>query len=207
MKKLIAVLLIVLSFGLKARADEGMWLPLLLQSLNEKEMQSMGCKLTAEDIYSINHGSMKDAIVLFGRGCTAELVSDEGLMLTNHHCGYGQIQSHSTVEHDYLTDGFWAMDRSEELSNPGLTVTFLVRMEEVTNQVLEGVLENMTEKTRSEIIKVNIDSLNARAVRDSHYTSLVKPFFQQSHEHLKREGMADESCAFYTQHPVYKRQD
>ena len=97
-----------------ARADEGMWLPSLIGN-RIADMQNKGFKLTAEDIYSINQASLKDAVVLFGRGCTGELISPEGLLLTNHHCGYGQIQQHSSVDHDYLRDGFWAMNRSEEL--------------------------------------------------------------------------------------------
>jgi len=111
------------------RAEEGMWIPLLLKQLNEGDMQSMGMKLTAEDLYSINKSSLKDAIVHFGGGCTSEIVSPDGLLLTNHHCGYYQIQSHSSVENDYLTNGFWAMNRKEELPNQGLTATFIVKIE------------------------------------------------------------------------------
>ena len=120
-----------------ARADEGMWLPVLVQE-RIGDMQEKGFRLDAEDIYSINRASLKDAVVLFGRGCTGELISGEGLLLTNHHCGYSQIQKHSSVEHDYLRDGFWAMSRSEELPNEGLTVSFLDRMEDVTDAVLAG---------------------------------------------------------------------
>ena len=101
-------------------AKEGMWIPALLNK-NIDEMQQMGFQLSAEDIYSVNHASMKDAVVIFGRGCTGGLISGEGLLITNHHCGYDAIQKHSSIEHDYLTDGFWAMSRSEELPNPGLT--------------------------------------------------------------------------------------
>ena len=135
-RKLILTGLISVVLLANARADEGMWIPLLLEQLNEKEMQEMGFKLTAEDIYSINSSSMKDGIVIFGGGCTGELVSDQGLLLTNHHCGYGSIQRHSTLENDYLTDGFWAMSREEELPNPNLTVTFLVSMKDVTDEML-----------------------------------------------------------------------
>ena len=108
-----------------ANADEGMWLPSLI-SQRIGDMQAKGFRLTAEDIYSINQASLKDAVVLFGSGCTGELISPEGLLITNHHCGYGQIQSHSSVEHDYLRDGFWAMSREEELPNEGLEVRFTV---------------------------------------------------------------------------------
>ena len=116
------------------RATEGMWIPALLQAV-EGDMQDMGLKLSAEDIYSINRSSLKDAIVQFGGGCTASLISDQGLLLTNHHCGYGQIQSHSSLERDILKDGFWAMSLEEELTNPGLTAMFIVRIEDVTDSV------------------------------------------------------------------------
>lgn len=176
MKRIILSVTLILSITL-SRADEGMWIPLLLEQLNEKEMQDMGFKLTAEDIYSINHSSMKDGIVIFGRGCTAEIVSDQGLILTNHHCGYGAIQRHSTLEQDYLTDGFWAMSREEELPNPGLTVTFLVRMEDVTEKMLEGVTADMTEEERNNKLKENKDTIEAEAVEGTHYKARVKPFY------------------------------
>jgi len=176
MKKTILSFILILSI-LLSRADEGMWIPLLLEQLNEKEMQDMGFKLTAEDIYSINHSSMKDGIVIFGGGCTGEIVSDQGLLLTNHHCGYGRIQSHSTLEHDYLTDGFWAMSKEEELPNPGLTVTFLVSMEDVTEEMLEGVTEDMTEKDRQEALEKNARELEEAAIEDTHYKARVKPFY------------------------------
>ena len=145
-KRIVLTLTFVLSLISLNRAGEGMWIPLLLEQLNEKKMQSMGMKITAEDIYSINHSSMKDAIGRFGRGCTSVLVSEQGLLLTNHHCGYGYIQRHSSIENDYLTDGFWAMSMEEELPNPGLTVTFIVRMEDATEQVLDGINEKHDRK-------------------------------------------------------------
>jgi hypothetical protein len=118
MRKFLSILIILVTFsGLRARADEGMWLLPLLEKLNIGTMTEMGLKLTAEDIYSLNQASLKDAVVIFGRGCTAEIVSPEGLLLTNHHCGYGQIQNHSTVEHDYLSNGFWAMSKAGFLVN------------------------------------------------------------------------------------------
>ena len=138
-----------------AKADGGMWIPLYL-SQNEAEMQQLGFHLTAEDIYSINHNSMKDAIVLFGSGCTAELISSQGLLLTNHHCGYSFVQSHSTMEHNYLHDGFWAKSKEEEIPMEGLTVTFLVYMEDVTDQVLAGVTTQDKEADRQSKIKENI---------------------------------------------------
>ena len=150
----VAVLLTVLP----ARADEGMWLPSMI-SQRIADMQAKGLKLSAEDIYSVNHSSLKDAVVLFGSGCTGELVSDEGLLFTNHHCGYSYIQRHSAVEHDYLKDGFWARNRSEELPNPGLTVRFLVKMEDVTAVVLKGDKPKLTEEQRNALIKKNIEAL------------------------------------------------
>ena len=126
------------------KADEGMWLPALI-SQRIGDMQAKGFKLSAEDVYSVNQASLKDAVVLFGSGCTGELVSADGLLFTNHHCGYSYIQKHSSVEHDYLKDGFWAMTRADELPNPGLTVRFLERMEDVTAQVLKGYKAKMTE--------------------------------------------------------------
>ena len=137
-----------------ASADEGMWLPSLI-SERIGDMQSKGFRLSAEDIYSVNQASLKDAVVLFGRGCTGEVVSAEGLLLTNHHCGYSQIQKHSSVEHDYLRDGFWALTRNEELPNKGLTVSFLERMEDVTSRVIEGVTPALTETQRDSIVKAN----------------------------------------------------
>ncbi|MBO5979420.1 MAG: S46 family peptidase, partial [Bacteroidales bacterium] len=147
-----------------ARADEGMWLPSLIGN-RIADMQNKGFKLTAEDIYSINQASLKDAVVLFGRGCTGELISPEGLLLTNHHCGYGQIQQHSSVDHDYLRDGFWAMNRSEELPNKGLTVSFLERMDDVTHIILKGYSSDMTEDERVALVKKNSDELVAEAVK------------------------------------------
>lgn len=159
-------------------AGEGMWIPMLLQELNEKEMKEMGMNINAEDIYSINNSSLKDAILLFGRGCTADIISDQGLLLTNHHCGFGQIQKHSSVEHDYLTDGFWAMSRDEELANPGLTATLMVEMREVTSEVFNGVKDEMTEKERSEMIKDNIKSIIEGFEKNSDYQAKIKPFFK-----------------------------
>ena len=144
--------------AMTARADEGMWLPSLIGN-RIADMQEKGFRLNAEDIYSINQASLKDAVVLFGRGCTGELVSPEGLLLTNHHCGYGQIQQHSSVEHDYLKDGFWAMSREEELPNKGLTVSFLERMEDVTGIILKGHSPEMSESERAGLVKQNSDAL------------------------------------------------
>ncbi|NLJ08143.1 MAG: S46 family peptidase, partial [Sphingobacteriales bacterium] len=159
------------------RPDEGMWLPLLIEKLNYADMQRLGLKITAEDIYSVNHSSLKDAIVVFGGGCTGEIVSPEGLLLTNHHCGYGQIQAHSTVEHDYLTNGFWAKSKDQELPNPGLTVKFLVRMEDVSDIVLKDVDDGMTETERNKIIMTNISKIEADAKATGNFVVSVKSFF------------------------------
>ena len=158
MKKIISILLFGIATVLTAAADEGMWLPSLI-SQRIGDMQAKGFKLSAEDIYSINQASLKDAVVLFGRGCSAELISAEGLLLTNHHCGYAQIQKHSSVEHDYLKDGFWAMNRSEELPNEGLTVSFLERMEDVTSVILKGYEPTMTEDERINLVRHNSSEL------------------------------------------------
>ncbi|NLZ18899.1 MAG: S46 family peptidase [Bacteroidales bacterium] len=155
-KYLICGALTLLAAFQPLRADEGMWLPMLISQRIE-DMQAHGFRLTAEDVYSVNQASLKDAVVLFGSGCTGEVVSREGLLFTNHHCGYGQIQQHSSVEHDYLKDGFWAMNRSEELPNPGLTVSFLERMDEVTDAVLKGYVPTMSEAQRDSVVKANSD--------------------------------------------------
>ncbi|MBB6610379.1 S46 family peptidase [Pontibacter sp. Tf4] len=167
-----------LSIGISAaRPDEGMWLPMLLKQLNESEMQKKGMKLSAEDIYSVNQSSLKDAIVSFGGFCTGEMISPEGLLLTNHHCGYGQIQQHSSVENDYLTKGFWAMDKSQELPNPGLTATFIVRMEDVTKQILAGTDAAKTEAEREAIIQKNMATVGKAATAGTHYGAVIRPFF------------------------------
>jgi len=167
-----------------SRADEGMWIPMLLQSLNEKDMQDMGMRISADDIYNINHSSMKDAILLFGGGCTAEIISDQGLILTNHHCGYGQIQKHSTIENDLLTDGFWAMNHGEELVNQGLKVTRLVRMEDVTEKMLEGISDEMSEKDREKTIKENAKLITDEVEADSLYSASVRPFYYGNEYYL-----------------------
>ena len=165
MRRKITIILLALMAAVTSRADEGMWLPSLI-SQRIADMQEKGFRLNAEDIYSINQASLKDAVVLFGRGCTGELISPEGLLLTNHHCGYSQIQKHSSVEHDYLKDGFWAMNRSEELPNKGLTVSFLERMDDVTDQILKGYTPDMTEEQRVELVKENSKALIDEATKE-----------------------------------------
>ncbi len=167
-----------------AKADEGMWLPFLVKRLNYTDMQKQGLKLTAEEIYSVNNSSLKDAIVQFGNGCTGEIISNEGLILTNHHCGFGKIQEHSTVEHNYLADGFWAYNKSEELPNPGFFVKFLVRIDDVTAKVLVDVTDDMTEEKRAEVIKDASRILKDEASEDGKYDIVVKSFFNGNEYYL-----------------------
>ncbi|MCT4648091.1 MAG: S46 family peptidase [Carboxylicivirga sp.] len=177
MKKLVFIWMLAICMPSMLKSDEGMWIPMLLKKYNIEQMQKLGFKLTAEDVYSVNQECLKDAVVIFGRGCTGELVSNKGLLITNHHCGYGQIQYHSSVEHDYLTDGFWAMSQEEELVNPGLTVTFLKRMEDVTEKVLAGVDDKLSKEERNKLIGKNIAKIKTEAIKDTHYKAVLKPFF------------------------------
>jgi hypothetical protein len=179
MKKRLFALCLLITIVLipSMRADEGMWIPILIEKYNIKLMQEKGFKLTAEDIYSVNKACMKDAILIFGGGCTGEVISPEGLLITNHHCGYGQIQNHSSLEHDYLTNGFWAMSKAEELTNPGLYVTFLRRMEDVTESVLAGVTEGMAAADRDKVININIAEIRRKAVEGTGYSAAVRPFY------------------------------
>lgn len=175
MKKLYLLLLCCL-FVTFTRADEGMWLPVFL-NYNEAEMQQLGFKLTAEDVYSVNHHSMKDAIVLFGGGCTAELVSSQGLLLTNHHCGYSYVQRYSTLEHNYLHNGFWAKSHEEEIPCEGLSVTFLVEMRDVSEAVLDGITDKMSMEERAKLVSENVKRLEKEIVKGTHYTAQIKSFY------------------------------
>ena len=167
-------LAMVLGF-FSVKADEGMWLPLLLQD-NETDMQALGLQLTAADLYDINNSSLKDAVVSLGGFCTAEMISDQGLMLTNHHCAYNVIQTHSSVNDDYLSDGFWAMDKSEEIPNEGLTASFLVRMEDVSERV-NAALDTVADDQRSMVTRKLFAEIVAEATQDTHYNARVKGFF------------------------------
>ena len=173
--KFLSTIAIIAIFSIQSSAKEGMWLPFLIGQLNADEMTQMGMEISADEIYAVNKSSLKDAIVHFGGGCTAELISSKGLLLTNHHCGYGQIQSHSSLEHNYLKDGFWAMSAEEELRNPGLTAGIVKYMEDVTNEVLEGISAEMSDSDRNDLIRNNIDAVLAS--RDDGYELDVKPFF------------------------------
>lgn len=162
---------------LKVKADEGMWLPFLVERLNHTDMQKMGLKLSSEELFSINNSSLKDAIILFGRGCTGEIISPEGLILTNHHCGYGAIQSVSTVANDYLSEGFWAASLAEEIPIKGLSVQFLISVEPATAVMLEGIRNDMTESQRDEILEKNRKKIIESATKGTTYNAVVKDFF------------------------------
>jgi len=169
-----------------AKADEGMWLPFLLQQLNEKDMKKNGCKLSAKDIYDVNNTSLKDAIVQFGGGCTAEIISDKGLILTNHHCGFSAIAAHSSVDKDYLTNGFWAMNASEELTNPGLTAMLIVRIEDVTAQVNEGTSATTSDKDLETFQQKKIKEIVANVTKGTKYEAfMVISLFCLLPKHLK----------------------
>ncbi len=184
MKKYLLLLIISISLLFKGFAEEGMWLPQLLQTLNEKEMKRMGMKINATDIYSISKGSLKDAIVSFGGFCTAEVISGEGLLLTNHHCGFDAIQNHSSLQNNYIRDGFWAYSKDQELTNPGLFATFIIRIEDVTGIVLDGVTNKLNEKERQSAVDKNIAALRTTAKKESYQDLLIRPFFEANKYYL-----------------------
>jgi len=171
---------IFLLYSVISFANEGMWLPLLLEKLNEKEMKSLGMKISAKDIYSINSGSLKDAIVSFGGFCTGEIISSKGLVLTNHHCGFDAVQNHTTLEHNYIRDGFWANNNSEELPNPGLFVTFIIRIEDVTKQILSGLTPTMNESERQSQADKNMETLRNTVKKESYQKVLIRGFFENN---------------------------
>jgi hypothetical protein len=185
MKKLFAILgILVFTIGFRVKADEGMWLLPLIEKLNMGKMTELGLKLSASDIYSLNKASIKDAVVIFGGGCTGEIVSPQGLILTNHHCGYGSIQNHSTVEHDYLHEGFWARTKEEELPNPGLSVTFLIRIEDVTNKVLANVSQDMGEEARNAAVNKAREEIVKSATEGTDYRAQVTSFYGGNYYYL-----------------------
>nr|WP_240324971.1 S46 family peptidase [Lutibacter oceani] len=155
-----------------------MWIPSLLEGMNAQEMAQLGMKMSVNDIYDVNNSSLKDAIAHFGGGCTSEIISPNGLLLTNHHCGYGVIQSHSSVEHDYLKDGFWAMSYDEELPNESLSATFIKRIDDVTQQVFEGVSDDMDEASKMKLINQNILKVNKGAQKEEWQDSYIRSFFK-----------------------------
>jgi len=180
-----AVLLFISVFiSVSVYSNEGMWLPQLLGKLNEKEMKSLGMKISASDIYSINSGSLKDAIVSFGGFCTGEVISMQGLVLTNHHCGFGSVQNHSTLDHNYIRDGFWAMNNGEELPNQRLFVTFIVRIDDVTKEVMKGISDGMDEENRQAVIDKNINSLKGSVKKESYQDAFVRGFFENNQYYM-----------------------
>jgi Peptidase S46 len=174
----VLLLMVVRVFATPPVDGEGMWLPILLSQLNETEMKKMGMKMSAEDIYSVNKGSLKDAIVLFGGGCTAEMISDKGLLLTNHHCGYDAIQQHSSLEHNYLDNGFWAKDGAQELQNKGLTATFIISMADISSAVLSNVTAEMSEKERQSQIDKNLADVRKNTTLMAGQDVLIRPMFE-----------------------------
>lgn len=184
MKKLLSIVCMLALFSGYCIADEGMWIPMLLKKYNIEDMQKKGFKLTAEDIYDINRASLKDAVVGLGREgspfhhfCTGEFISSEGLLVTNHHCSFNMIQNHSSLEHNYLRDGFWAKNRSEELANPGITVSVLVRMEDVTEQITSQLSDDMTAKERNAKIKEIAQKLEQQAAEGTNLKANIKSYF------------------------------
>jgi hypothetical protein len=170
--------LLLLLFVIQSQAQQGgMWIPSLLKGMNESEMKKLGMKISAEDIYSVNKSSLKDAVPQFDGGCTAEVISDKGLILTNHHCGFDNIQSHSTVENDYLTNGFWAYKMEEELPNKDLYVTFIIRIEDVTTKVLEGTGTLATEAEKQKKIQENISFLNKTLPKEAWQENNIRTFY------------------------------
>ena len=167
------------------KADEGMWLPALIEKLNINEMKKEGCSLNAEEIYSINHSSLKDAVVALDHGsCTAELISAEGLLLTNHHCGFGEIQEHSTVDHDYLKDGFWAKTKNDELPNPGKSASFMIRFEDVSENILPELNDQMTGDERSKKVRELASKIEKEAIKDTHYEARVQSLYDGNKYYL-----------------------
>lgn len=171
-------LLFIALFSVSVYAQQGgMWVPSLLGGMNESEMKSLGMKMSADDIYHVNNSSLKDAIAHFNGGCTSEVISPKGLLLTNHHCGYGEIQSHSSVENDYLQDGFWAMSLAEELPNPDLEVTFIVKIEDVTQQAFEGTENLSSEAEKQAQIERNIAQIRNEYPKENWQDTSVRAFF------------------------------
>jgi hypothetical protein len=174
--KLFRLLFILLSFQAFSQQG-GMWIPSLLKGMNETEMKQLGMKISAQDIYDANTSSMKDAVPQFNGGCTSEVISPKGLLLTNHHCGYGEIQAHSTLENDYLANGFWAMSLDQELPNPGVVVTFIVRIEDVTTQITNGMASLGSETEKQKKIQENISALSKTSPKESYQENSIRTFY------------------------------
>jgi len=178
------LVIVCLLFSLSSFADEGMWLPQLLEKLNQGRMKSLGMKISARDIYDINKASLKDAIVSFGGFCTGEIISTQGLLLTNHHCGFDAIQNHSTLERNYIRDGFWARNNNEEIPNPGLFATFIVRIDDVTKVVLNGVTPAMSESERQSQVDKNIAEIRKTVKKENYQDSFIRGFFEGNQYYL-----------------------
>lgn len=171
--------LLIFFFVINIQAQQGgMWIPSLLKGMNEKEMKSLGMKMSVKDIYDVNQSSLKDAVPHFNGGCTSEVISPKGLILTNHHCGFSQIQNHSSVDHDYLTNGFWAYKMEDELPNEGLVVTFIVRIEDVTTKVLEGTANLTSEAEKQNKIQDNISVLSNSLPKENWQENKIRTFFE-----------------------------
>ena len=178
MTKTTCSIILSVFFSFSAIADEGMWLPQLLKAMNENDMQTHGLQLSAEELYNVNNSSLKDAIVSLGGGsCTAEMISSEGLMLTNHHCAYKSIQEHSSISNDYLKDGFWAMSRDEELNNEGLTASFLISIEDVTKRINSELTNDMSESERRAKIQEISKIISIEKEEGNQYDARIKSFF------------------------------
>lgn len=186
MKRLLAIIAFIqVMMPVVVNADEGMWLPALVEKLNINQMKKEGCSLNADDIYSINHSSLKDAVVALDHGsCTAELVSDEGLLLTNHHCGFDEIQEHSTVDHDYLRDGFWAKTKEEELPNPNKTASFLISFQDVTDQIIPELNDQMSSDERNNKVREIASKIEKEAVGETNYDARVQGLFNDNRYYL-----------------------
>lgn len=178
------IVLFFISATFVSKADEGMWLPQLLEKMNESRMKSLGMKISAQDIYSINKGSLKDAIVSFGGFCTGEIISSKGLILTNHHCGFDAIQNHSSLQNNYIRDGFWAKEYKDELQNKGLFATFIVRIDDVSLMAMKGVTAAMTESERQSTIDKNIADIVKNAKKESTQDGFVRGFFEGNQYYL-----------------------
>lgn len=178
----LSVLSLMLLTGLSyAQKSGGMWIP---TELNETEMKQMGMQISAGDIFNAKTPAINDAVAHFGGGCTSEVISPKGLLLTNHHCGYSQIQKHSSLENDYLKNGFWAKNYGEELPNPGLTATFIVNIEDVTDKILQGVSDTMSEEERQDFVKANMDIISANTVRESYQDVFIRAFYKGNKYYL-----------------------
>jgi hypothetical protein len=181
--KQLKILFFFIIFQVSAQQG-GMWIPSLLEGMNETEMQNLGSKMSAKDIWDVNHSSLKDAIIHFNGGCTGEIISDKALILTNHHCGYGAIQSHSSVEHDYLKDGFWAMKQSDELANPGMHVTFIKRIDDVSDLIFKGVTESMSVKEKQSKIDQNIALVKKNAKKEDWQDVIIRAMYDGNQYYL-----------------------